>query len=87
MKFAHYLHRLFVIGKCTTFYGGDFCCEDFPWRGKYPGDKLSRRYFTLKKFAKILIRNYFYLSYLLFADPILHVEMLRGIARGKLLPG
>ena len=40
---------------------GTFHGEGFSWRGKYPDDKLSRRYFTLKiKFVKILTRNYFY---------------------------
>ena len=45
--------------------------------------KLSRRNFTLGGFDEIPIRNSFYLYYFLFADSILHVEMLMVIVWGK----
>jgi len=47
------------------------------------GDELSRRNFTLAEFARIYVRNYFYLSCFLFANAILHVKMLRGIDLGN----
>ena len=45
---------------------------------------MGREFFggnsSLEKLSRIFIRNYFYLSCFLFADSVLHVEMLGGIA-------
>ena len=52
--------------------------ENFPIGGKfYEGEgELSRGNFTL--IDTILVLNYFYLSYVLFLNSILHEEIIRG---------
>ena len=47
----------------------------------------SRRNFTLGIFDRISIRNSFYMSYLLFADSIFHVKMLRANYPGEVFSG
>ena len=52
----------FGWGVGTNFLLGVFPQRDFLRGGKFPGDEFVWRYFTLGKFARIPIQNYFYLS-------------------------
>ena len=64
-KFAHCLRIIFVIGMYAYIFergggfsaGGIFHGDNFPWGGKFPGSEFFRRYFTLREFARIPIRN------------------------------
>ena len=58
----------------------------FPW-GKFPGSRLVRGNYTLREFARILIKNSFYMSCFLFSVLILRAEWLRVIFLGKFSPG
>ena len=91
MKFAHRLREVFVIGKSVYFFRAgvrtNFLMGDFPHGRKFPRGELFRGSFTLEDFARVPIRNSFYLSYILFAKSILHLEMLMIIVRNKFSPG
>ena len=65
--------------------GGIFYGDNFPWGGKFPGGELSKGNFT-RGIGQDSYSKFFYLSYFLFTDSILHVKILRGIVRGKYLP-
>ena len=77
----------FLVGVGKRFFG------DFP-RGRifhgegFPMGELSGGilHFILGVFSTTHIRNSFYLSYFLFTDSVLHVEMLRVIIRCKFSP-
>jgi len=68
------------LGSVQTFSaGGGISAGGFStgriFRGEEVyGDELSRVNLTLKGFARIHRRNYFYLSYFFFAGSILHVR-------------
>ena len=57
--------------------------ENLPRRCKFAGDELFRENFMLEEFARILIN--FFMSFFLFTDSVLHVDMLGMIVRGKIL--
>ena len=52
--------------------------------GKVSRNELFKKNFTLREFFRIPIQNYFYLSYFLYADSILPVDMITVIVQGKL---
>ena len=67
--------------------GDNFLLGDPP-RGEFSMRwEVFRGNFKLGQFARILIRNSFYMSCFLFTDLVLHVEMLRIIVRRKFSPG
>ena len=71
MNFTHGLLIVFIIAKYTAILGGGFCTlAGFLW-GYFSVDELSW------VFARIPRQNPFYLSCFLFANSILHVEMIR----------
>ena len=67
--------------------GGEFSAGVFPWvipwGGKFSGSELVRENYKLRKFARILTQNYFYMPCFLFSVSILCAEWLRVIVRGK----
>ena len=54
---------------------------------EFSRDEIFRGDSTLEDFARILIRNYFYVPCFLFVDSILRVEMLRVSVLCKFSPG
>ena len=60
--------------------------KNFPWRGKFRGGKLSRGNSTPGEYARVPIRNLCMYCFL-FADSILHVDILKVVVRGKFPPG
>ena len=88
MEFAHCERIVLVIRECTHMLR-IHALYIFSVGGKFSGIgvEIFWRNFKLRKFARILILvgNALYLSYFLFDDSILRMEMLRMSVWGKLL--
>ena len=74
---------IFLGGGRANFLLGGFPRKNFPWGGKFLGDELVRGNYALWDFARILIRDSFYMSSFLFSVSVLGVELLRVIVQDK----
>ena len=80
------MHTFFGLGVSVNFLMGGFHWEDILYERKFLGGgvNFSGEIIRWVNFLDFLYN--FFLSYFLFADLILHVEILRVIVRGKFLP-
>ena len=72
------MHISFGWDKDKFYAGGFFMRLILNGEGSFRGVNFSEKNFSLEEFARTPMRNSFYLSYFLFADSILHVEMVNG---------